>query len=91
MKQQPDRSIKERDESNEEDSEEQINHGWSDPVDLPQAKVNKALNLEPNLDRLFAFLFIHLGGTNVLRVKVSLHLTHLGLKYHFHIRKGAFL
>lgn len=48
MKQQPDRSIKERDESSEEDSEEQINHGWSDPVDLPQAKVNIALNLKLN-------------------------------------------
>lgn len=48
MKQQPDRSIKERDESSEEDSEEQINHGWSDPVDLPQGKVNIALNLKLN-------------------------------------------
>lgn len=48
MKQPPDRSIKGRDQSSEEDSEEQINHGWSDPVDLPQPKVSKALNPEPN-------------------------------------------
>lgn len=95
MKQQPDRSIKERDERSEEDSEVQINPSWSDPVDLAQAKVNVALNLNlisvtGNIGPVVC-LPLHLGGTNILRVKVSLHLTHLGLKYRFHITKGAFL